>query len=433
MVFHALACTGLVRVEVTVAVSDWHVMHQHRVREFNKSDKTGVDPNSDAGRTKLFDYLVHQRGLNFRLWSPEEVSFFMQVAFPREILRKATVEATQPEFLVHIFHTWKPYLIDWLTLLWDYCGHACEFYGDILYLLPHNQRGEPKDMLRHLFRWLPRRKLYTEWTCVSIACALVPYAKSPSCARVHAEYINNAISVLPPYHVGLVIRSVILGLAQPRDCSCGYKVDEPYCRCIHPDTRRNTALNLDSGQVFAIILLRLVMERIHNIPTFHPDCKPWTVNMRDEMIQSACEHVFTQPTYIIVYRTVTRATSTPTAPLKFPRRTFDGSKQVDPHDEHFLFHEENKEDAEEFRNRQLDFDNSAAQTGGCVVASCKQQAKDGCANVACKTHCQDFFFVCHVHRNYPDPKEYQPRKNIGTVISSQGNKRKLEPRDTSTI
>lgn len=183
-----MALTGLVSVKVTVAVSYWHLMHQYRVREFNKTDKMAVGLDSGAGRKKLFYDLVHERVLNFTLWSLKEVSFFMQVAFQRELLCKFTVEETQPRFLLHVFHTWKPYLNDFLTFLWDYWVHECAFYGDFVYLLPLNQLWGPKDIFRHLFLWLPRRKCFTEWTFSSTAYTLVPYEKSPRRTHVHDEY-----------------------------------------------------------------------------------------------------------------------------------------------------------------------------------------------------------------------------------------------------
>lgn len=75
---------------------------------------------------------------------------------------------------------------------------------------------------------------------------------------------------------------------------------------------------------------------------------------------------------------MTNPISTPTAPLKFSRHTIDGSKQVEHRDEHFVFYEENKEDVDEFRNRELVFDNSMVQNQGCVLASSTQHDKYGC-------------------------------------------------------
>lgn len=91
--------------------------------------------------------------------------------------------------------------------------------------------------------------------------------------------------------------------------------------------------------------------------------------MHDEFIQSTCEQVFKQPTYIIERRTVTLATSIPTATFKFPRRTLEGSKQVEHHDEHFCCHEETNQYAEKFCNRKRYFDSLAAHICSCVVAS----------------------------------------------------------------
>lgn len=415
---HPLAISGLLRVEVSVLLSDWYFLYEQHLEEYKNNCSDDVfDPRSDAGRAKLLGHIQSKRGVQLMRWTGDEIMVLLNVVLPRRIIREATSAGCQPQILDRIFKAWEPRLFDWLTLLWDLSGHACELFADMLYVLPKEQRAPPEDMMRQLFRWMPYRKLYSEWTCVSIATAIVPFSKSPSCARVQANYISQAINIIPPYHIGLMIRCILLGVTQPIDCNCGYNINEPFCTCIHPDTRKRNGNNLDCSQVFATILLKLVLEQVHSIPSFHPTDVPWTNQMRDEMIQSACEYVFTQSGYRNIYRAVTLLQKIP--PLlkhardqqymadAFSRREKD-SKQKDM-----------MKESENVLDTLLGFDNSVAQTGSCVVANCKQTAKDGCANVSCKTHCKDFFFECRQHRHYPQRIKYMPRKNVDSYVSNK--------------
>lgn len=415
---HPLAISGLLRVEVSVLVSDWYFLYEQHLTEYkNNCSHDILDPRSDAGCAKLLGHIQLKRGAQLKSWTGEEIMLLLNMALPRRIIRETTAAGHQPKILEQIFKSWEPRLFEWLTLLWDLSGHACELFADMLYVVPKEQRAPQEDMMRQLFRWMPYRNLYSEWTCVSIAAAIVPYSKSPSCARVQANYISQAINILPPYHIGLMIRSILIGVTQPIDCNCGYGINETFCTCIHPDNANRDGNSLECNQGFAIILLKLVLEQIQRIPSFHPTDVPWTNQMRDQMIQSACEYVFTQSGYRNIYRAVTLLQNTP-PPLKyaldqhymvdaFSRRQKD-AKQKDMKEEH-----------ENDLGTRLGFENSIAQTGSCVVANCKQTAKDGCANVSCKTHCKEFFFECRQHRHYPQRIKYKPRKNVESYVSNK--------------
>lgn len=415
---HPLAISGLLRVEVSVFVSDWYFLFEQHLEGYRKNcSSDAFDPRSDAGRAKLLGKIQRRRGIPLKAWTGEEIMVLLNVSLPRKIIREATAEGCQPKILENIFKAWEPRLFDWLTLLWDLSGHACELFADMLYVLPKEQRAPPQDMMRQLFRWMPYRNLFSEWTCVSIAAAIVPYAKSPSCARVQANYISQAINILPPYNIGLMVRCILLGVTQPVDCKCGYNVNEIFCTCIHPETRKRNGNILDCNQVFAIILLKLVMEKVQSIPSFHPTDVPWTNQMRDEMIQSACEYVFTQSGYRNIYRAVTLLQSNP-RPLKNAR----GQKYMMDSLNRQKKNSMGEDMTEEFGNNLdtlIGFDNSVGQTGSCVVANCKQTAKDGCANVSCKTHCKEFFFECRQHRHYPQRIKYKPRKNVNSFVNNK--------------
>lgn len=387
-------------------------------------------PDTDKGRTEVLRELQTDFFVHFTDWTPEEMCFFTMFAFPRDkfsfILQQ---DANIPYFFNYLFEKWNPTLLDWIIFMWKYSQAACELFSDFLHLFISEQGIEFSDLAPTLYRHMLQLGYYDERTCMSITMAIIPYSRVPSCAIRHSECIMQMAKTLSPYQVGLIVRSLLFGQAQPYNCDCGYELDETYCRCviINPpnqhegnpnihrsnsrfkelernEKRKKSLIALDSGKVYAIILLQILMKKLQAPDLTNSDNK-WNDKMINKLIVSSCEHVFTAATYATIFKTVAEWTGN-TLPMyqQHPR----------PHSQ--LFH-----DGGEFRNAEHDFENSQAQTGSCIVANCKQSAKLDCANVSCKTHCPDFFCVCHVHRYYPKNKSYRPRLKISYTLDEQGN------------
>jgi len=158
--------------------------------------------------------------------------------------------------------------------------------------------------------------------------------------------------------------------------------------------KKQIMVHLDSTRGYAVVLLRLLLKKFLS-PKAGDHNKQWTDEMRDQLIESSCDHVFTKATCIRIFRSLCDNVDDVPVRQSFPRPTISQS-----------FGDI------EFRNEEEDFDNSQAQTGSCVVANCKQSSKIDCENVSCKTHCPTFQFQCRAHRSYPSNEPYRPRLNV---------------------
>lgn len=409
-------------ISVRTAVKDWYDLYSSRLESFMVNGEGGVPlndlsipfhPESDDGRAESLAILRNEHQLSFVGWIPEEVEFFVRLAFPRALLMDLTREAKRPKFFEDLYLSWRPSFFEWVIFLWEISGNACELFGDMLFLIPDDRRPPKSEMAKVLFVDMIDAGYYTEITCVSIALAVIEYARELSGARAHAKAIVAFAASLTPRQVGFVIRSLIMGLGQPRDCECGYAPGQAFCNCIRQGLRGSSPIfNYDPGREYACIVLRLVIEQLQ-MPSLAMTrvASDWTDEMRDDMIASACDFVFTEATYFTLYKTVVTGWSEPRPPIlqTKPRR-------LNP-------------DEEDIRlgDPQLDFENGKFQTGACIVSNCKQIAKDNCENVCCGTHCIEFLFACRAHRTNAWDTEYQPRKNVEFFTNDHRSKARNPP------
>lgn len=412
-------------IAVRTAIADWHNLFENRLRYHienyeadnapNNLNPPPPHPTSDEGRTQILCDLQKNYFVSFSGWSPEEIEFFVRLAYPRHLLMNMTQAAEQPMFFSLVYITWQPTYFEWVIFLWKFTGHACELFADVLFLIPDDRKPPLSEMAKILFCDMIEAGYYTEPTCMSVAMAVIPYSREPSCARSHAKRIIMYASALSPRQVGLVIRSLLMGHAQPKDCRCGYVPDQPYCQCVRFGiSGRNRVLELDRGREYACILLKLILAELQ-APTLHQTALNWTDEMRDVMIASACDYVLSEPAYVSVFKNVVLGWSKPSPPLR----------QTHPRVPTLI-----EKDTHRFGNPFADYENARFQTGSCVVSNCKQAAKADCANVSCKTHCEDFIFICHVHRTYPSGDKYQPRLNVNYFTDDhRDRKHQLVPRE----
>lgn len=373
---------GNFRTPLADALEEWEANFP-RVAKQNKLPSNGL--HTDTARANLLLQFRESCALNFERWIPMEILIYCSQALPRSELLRLTQEGNTSQFLKVLHNQWNPSFHDWIQVLWTFCGRAHEFFGDLVYLLPDEQRPDPHMMGRVFFKDM---QLSRE-TAADIAGALIKWPSENTFAVLHSKLLFHLSKQLSPAETGYLCRSLILYRIMARcKCQCGYKEGEQICVC------ERLVLSLDLDKEYARALYELVLAD-------HGQEKPrvedrWDQSAREEFIVSACEYVFSEPTYREIYQHL-QGGHMPTRSQDHPRELTDWEVRNNV-----------------FRSADGDYDSSMAQHSGCVVSGCKQMTKKECTNITCKTHCcQIGMQDCRVHRHYPKrPKPPLWRKSI---------------------
>lgn len=421
-------------IPVRFAVLVWHeqekAMGDSDDQRGQNDDEETPAMKDDQRRLCLLDSLVNDHLLRFLLWTPEEMELFARLTFPLELLSALVSDGFFPLYLRRLRDLWNPTFYCWLVFLWRMTRNACELFADVLYLLPDDQRPPPQMLGKTLFVDLVERKVFSEYTAISIIGAVLPFPTDMTCAREHARFILSLAPALTPAQLGFVMRNVLLYFARPEDCPCGYNPGESHCTCLFPtgitsnnptslaDNRNDINLKVgaicaETTRTYAIILLHTVLSSLQSTQK-EQHHRHWDDSSRDALIASTCDVVFSEAAYVLIYKSTLlnleycdnpipsdglESVSEPETPLARPRpltkdQCFDG----------------------DFRERDQDLGNATLQSGKCLELSCKQLRKPGCANVSCKTHCEESGVLnCKPHRVFPkanDLGRIQPRKNV---------------------
>lgn len=447
------------------AVADWHTLFAEHVATFNArtheqatkravtqtEDPFGDEPTvlpvvdadadmdgppspySDEARTAMLRELHARYYVTINMWTEEEVELFVRLAFPRQLLLDLTRKGEPSAFLALVFDMWRPDFFQWVLFLWNLSGHACEFFADILFVMPDNQKPSFQQRIMYniigkvLFHDMVIAGHFRPHTCASLISAIFPFSRERSCARKHADFLSFLWEDLSVETIGFIIRCIIIHLAQPADCACGYSLGAVNCTCFTADGGGNVLIfEYDVNREYICILLKLTIERLSDQRKYLRTPQGWTDHERDVLIMSACNFVFTDATYIAVYNNLV-ATGL-NADFVKPTIRLPNPRPISHEEEDMMF-----------GGRDRDVENGKIQTGSCVVLNCRQISKENCRNVSCQTHCSQGIISCHVHRFYPTSHlqdNYIARRNVmknrGTPVELRKNE-KLIARDADDI
>lgn len=390
-------------------------------------DKSLLAKKDDDERYEILGRLSSEHFIQFGKWTPEEIEIFVRLTFPLDLLAARVRNGYFPAYLHRLHDMWNPPFHYWVTFLWNFTCHACELFADVLYLLPSEQHPPPQVLGQALFVDLIDANVYSEYTAVSIIGAVLPIPTELSCAQEHARFIMSLAPTLTPSQTGFVIRNVLLHFARPASCPCGYEPGQSYCQCLFPrdaeniDVRGNATSPIntdipivrdDGTRIYATILLNVVLTSLQASYKEQNE-RHWDDHCRDILIASACDVIFSETAYSIIYKAAllnliyvnnpvpssgANEVPEPARPLARPRPLTADERQTNGFREHD------------------DADNATLQTGKCIEPTCKQMRKPDCVNVACKTHCTECGVLnCVPHRFFPKKSriaDIQPRKNV---------------------
>ena len=414
------------RSYVTDAIKDWEMLYCKRPeRQLSHKDEH-VALSDDDERTGILRELIRDYFVSFEGWITEEVVLFIYSSYPSDLLLELTKSGSTSRFLNVIHEHWKPTFLQWVNLLWLVCGKACEFFTDLLYLLP--ERQQPVESGRRaqidmgfigevLFRDMISMNSYSWRTCTHVIGAYLPYPDECSFGWEHFEMLCKLSSKLSAIDAGFVFRSLLLYRAhRRRNCECGYARGEESCMCEQKSIRNgwirsgNDELESDPFKEYACVILKLILE-MHHVEAVVTTLR-WTEEEQDDFVKSACERVFCAPVYIEIYQNL-RQGRKPTKEQEYPRTLTDAERLGNT-----------------TRNLDNDYNHSLAQHGGCVKRNCKQSMKTLCANLSCKQHCELAYKRCKVHRYFPQGIEYPEenrRRNIRKKSSISMYRGRPEP------
>lgn len=325
--------------------------------------------------------------LTFDGWRPHEVLVFIATTYPREQLVQLTKSRRNSQFLRQIHHEWRPRFVDWMTVLWRFCGAAHELFADLVFLLPQGQRAPDPEMGRVFFRDLVWRSVIPEAACADIAGALIEWPMESTLGLRHAKAIYHLAKDLSPEETGFLCRSLVL-MRSMRNCTCGYARNEPECVC------GGSNLQLDLDQDYVTALFPLILADHAQTKVVVED--RWDEEQQEDFLRSACEHVFSEQTYKEIVHDVMHGRMARKM-QKYPRQLTKKEKWRKPK-------------KAQCKSHMIDHKN-------CVHHNCAQMIKSGCTNLSCKTHCTSRGMQeCHTHRHYvvkPLPK-YPQRKSVNT-------------------
>lgn len=389
------------RTVVTDALDEWDELLRERVQTLRRSDPS---PDGDEFRYAVLKELHENRYVSFRHWRAEEILIFVLVAFPRAELLKLTASGRVSKFFVALHEKWHPSFANWIHVIWRFTGHAHEFFSDVLFLMPPEQKAPFREMGRVLFRELIQKEIMPPETAVSVIGVLIEWPLERTMVNVHAEQLYSFTLLLTPDETGFLCRSLIMYRAKElnNECDCGYGKDEHFCKCASRYIRNNYRgkkgidLEHDRDKEYACALCRIIIEK-HAEHGRHVEKFKWTDKEKEEFLMSACDEVFSEQIYIELFQNL-NVGRMPRLRQRRPRA---------------LSHYELNHNA--LRSTDSDYHHGFAQHAGCVAQNCKQAWKTGCQNTSCNTHCfKNGLLECRPHRNY-EPlglPTYNPRRNI---------------------
>lgn len=393
------------RTVVTDTLDEWDELLRERVHSLNPSDPS---PDSDEFRCSVLSELHEKRYVSFRHWRAEEILVFVVIAFPRSELLKLTAAGRVSTFFRALHEKWNPSFKSWVHVLWRFTGHAHEFFSDVLFLMPSEQKAPFREMGRVLFRELIQERIMAPETAVSVIGAMIQWPLERTMVTRHAGQLYSLALLLTPDETGFLCRSLFMYRAKELNdgCNCGYEKDEQFCRCAMRYVRNNYTgkkgmdLEHDRDKEYACALCRIIMEK-HAEHGRHVAKFRWAEREKEEFLMSACDEVFSEQIYIELFQNL-NAGRMPRLRLRRPRA---------------LSHYELNHNA--MRSIDSDYHHGFAQHAGCVTQNCKQAWKTGCQNTSCQTHCfKNGLLECRPHRNY-EPlglPTYKPRRNIALGI-----------------
>eukprot|EP00177_Eucheuma_denticulatum_P000413 GFKZ01000715.1.p1 GENE.GFKZ01000715.1~~GFKZ01000715.1.p1 ORF type:complete len:416 (+),score=33.06 GFKZ01000715.1:221-1468(+) len=411
---------GFLRTVVTDAIIEWEqafpnfsasYIHDHpdsssqlttvspEKQELQTIDEPPQNPTtyhpckaSDAMRASCLKSLKRYQCMSFDKWTVDEVFVYTLMIFPRKDFVYLTRKGFHSEFLHEIFIDWLPSLYEWMSFLWKFCGHAHEFYGDVITLMPEDEFGTVDELARVLFSEMD----LTRAAAASVAGALVPFPCENTFAIQHATDLFLLMNGLGPRDAGRMCCSLILYRIMMRSgCHCGYEAGQENCNCQLDDV-------MDNDKEYARVLYSLVLADHTEAALRVKD--QWSQEERSEFIREACEYVFSEHAYTAIHQQMFDGVK-PTTKQKHPRILKDWETKQDVY---------KKDGYEDFMKNQI----------GCVIPGCPQMTKKECTNATCKTHCCEIGMrECRVHRHYtPCPWPVFPwRKSIQPdLIESHG-------------
>lgn len=389
------------RTAVLDTLDEWDELLRERVGKLTRNDP---NPDSDEFRSDVLQELHEYRCVSFRHWRAEEVLVFVFIAFPRNELLRLTSAGKVSKFFGLLHQKWFPSFLEWMHVLWRFTGQAHEFFSDLLFLMPDNQKVTYRQMGRVLFRDIVNEDIMPRKTVPSVIGALIEWPLESTMVIQHARHICDLSRLLTPDETGFLCRSLIMYRArEPNNgCGCGYERDERYCVCAMRYIKNNYTgkkgmdLEFDRDKEYACALCRIIIEIHAERGSAVPEAL-WSEPQTEEFIRSACDEVFSEQIYIELFQNLKRGRM-PSLRQLYPRALSDYETKNNT-----------------IRAIDRDYHHGFAQHAGCVKQNCKQAWKTGCENTSCNTHCFKYGRrECRAHRNY-EPlglPEYPPRKNI---------------------